>query len=70
MVKQFSLAACRINAGMTQSQVAEHLNRSNSTINKWEHYKVRVPGSDLIKLSKLYDVPIELIFLPDVSTVG
>lgn len=70
MGKKFSLAACRVNANMTQGDAAKRIGRCKSTLVKWEHYDTKIPSDALIALSELYDVPIEDIFLPYVSTTG
>lgn len=65
---QISLAAARVNAGMTQSDVAERLHKSKQTIINWEKGKV-VPGIPEIEtLSRLYNIPQDNIFLPCYST--
>lgn len=65
---QISLAAARVNAGMTQSDVATALGVSKTTIVNWEKGKV-VPGiPEINMLSRLYHIPQENIFLPCYST--
>ena len=60
---QISLAAARVNAELTQSQVAEIMNVDRSTIRRWEKNK-KVPNFDEIKkLSEVYHIPIDCIFL-------
>lgn len=59
---QISLAAARVNAELTQSQVAEIMNVDRSTIRRWEKNK-KVPNFDEIKkLSEVYHIPIDCIF--------
>lgn len=59
---QISLAAARVNAELTQSQVAEIMNVDRSTIRRWEKSE-KIPNYDEIKkLSKVYDIPIDCIF--------
>ena len=58
---QISLAAARVNAELTQSQVAEIMNVDRSTIRRWEKNK-KVPNFDEIKkLSEVYHIPIDCI---------
>lgn len=65
---QISLAAARVNAGMTQSDVATALGVSKTTIVNWEKGKV-VPGiPEINMLSRLYHIPQENIFLSCYST--
>lgn len=61
---RISLAAARVNARMTQQQVAEKMGVSKQTIINWEKGKV-VPGiPEICMMSKLYNMPEEYIFLP------
>ena len=54
---RISLAAARVNARMTQQQVAEKMGVSKQTIINWEKGKV-VPGiPEICMMSKLYNMP-------------
>ncbi len=65
---QISLAAARVNAGMTQEDVAREMHVSKVTIINWEKGKV-VPGIPEIQmLSRIYKIPQDNIFLPCYST--
>ena len=65
---QISLAAARVNAGLTQADVAKEMHVSKQTIINWEKGKV-VPGIPQIEmLSRLYKIPQDYIFLPCYST--
>ena len=65
---QISLAAARVNAGMTQQDVAKRLHVSKQTIVNWEKGKI-IPGIPQIEtLSRVYDIPQDNIFLPCYST--
>ena len=64
---RISLAAARVNARMTQQQVAEKMGVSKQTIINWEKGKV-VPIPEICMMSKLYNMPEEYIFLPSYST--
>lgn len=65
---QISLAAARVNAGMTQEDVARKMHVSKVTIINWEKGKV-VPGIPEIQmLSRIYKIPQDNIFLPCYST--
>ena len=60
---QISLAAARVNAELTQSQVAEIMKVDRSTIRRWEKSE-KIPNYDEIKrLSEIYHIPIDCIFL-------
>ena len=64
---QISLAAARVNARMTQKEVAKHMQVSNNTILAWEKGKTEPSISQARKLSELYNMPYDLIFLPEKS---
>lgn len=65
---QISLAAARVNAGMTQEDVAKEMHISKATIINWEKGKVipRIP--EIQMLSRIYNIPQDNIFLPCYST--
>jgi transcriptional regulator with XRE-family HTH domain len=65
---KISLAAARVNRGMSQNEAAEALKKSKSTIVAWENGKTKVSGYDLAKMCELYKVPMDYIFLPEVAT--
>lgn len=64
---QISLAAARVNAGMTQEDVAKKLHVSNNTVTNWEKGYTTPSISQARELSSLYEMPLEFIFLPDKS---
>ena len=65
---QISLAAARVNAGMTQEEVSKRMQVSKQTIINWEKGKTipRIPEMEM--LSRLYKIPLDNIFLPCYST--
>lgn len=65
---QISLAAARVNAGMTQEEVAKKMGISKQTIINWEKGK-NIPGiPEMEMMSKLYAMPQDYIFSPSYST--
>lgn len=65
---QISLASARVNANLTQEDVAKRMGVSKVTIINWEKGRV-VPGIPEIEmLSKIYGIPQDNIFLPCYST--
>lgn len=65
---QISLAAARVNAGLTQEEVAEKMRVSKVTVINWEKGRV-VPGiPETEMLSRIYNIPQDNIFLPCYST--
>lgn len=61
---QISLAAARVNANMTQQEVADKVHKSKNTIVNWEKGKAKPDFSALTMLSTLYNVPIDYISVP------
>ncbi len=65
---QITLAAARVNAGMTQDDVAKRLQVSKQTIINWEKGRT-IPGiPEVESLARIYGIPQENIFLPCYST--
>ncbi len=61
---QISLAADRVNAGLTQQDVAREMRVSKQTVINWEKGRV-VPGiASMAMLSKIYNLPPDNISLP------
>lgn len=60
---QISLAAARVNAGLTQSDVAKALSVGKTTIVSWEKGKSEPKISQMDRLVELYNMPRDYIFL-------
>ena len=58
-----SLAAARVNANMTQDEVAKAMNVSKSTIINWEKGRNSPKYSQMVKLCEIYKMPLDYIFL-------
>ncbi len=58
---QISLAAARINARMTQSEVAEKMHVGKQTIVNWEKGKTEPTVSQGRALSEIYGIPMDTI---------
>ena len=61
MELKISLAAARVNAELSQREVAKMLKVGTQTILNWEKGKVAMPAFQLEKLSEIYNMPIENI---------
>ena len=61
---KISLAAARVNAEMTQEDVAKEMHVSKNTVVNWEKGKSEPTISQSRELSKLYNMPLEYIFYP------
>ncbi len=59
---RISLAAARVNAEMTQEDVAREMHVSKNTVVNWEKGKSEPTISQSRELSKLYNMPLEYIF--------
>lgn len=65
---KISLAAARVNAKLTQEDVAKSLKVSKKTVINWEKGAVTPSFAILDTLSRLYNMPLDYIFLPIKST--
>lgn len=61
---KISLAAARVNAKMTQEDVAKAAKVSKSTVNAWENGKNTPSAATVHFLSEIYKIPVNNIFLP------
>lgn len=64
---QISLAAARVNAGLTQEDVSKYMKVSKNTLVKWEKGTSEPTITQGRELSKLYKIPLDNIFLPNQS---
>ena len=60
---QITLRAARINAGFTQKELADELDRNVSTIANWESNKTKISLPDFKKLCQVLKVNENDIFL-------
>lgn len=61
---RISLAAARVNANLTQEDVAKALHVAKNTIVAWEKGENEPKVTQAMALSKLYKMPLDNIFLP------
>lgn len=61
---KISLAAARVNAKLTQEDVAKSLKVSKKTVINWEKGAVTPSFAILDTLSRLYNMPLDYIFCP------
>lgn len=64
---QISLAAARVNANLTQEEVAKKLHISKGTICNWESGSTEPTITQLRSLGKLYNISIDFIRTPKKS---
>ena len=60
---QISLAAARVNAGLTQEDVAKTLKISKSTVINWEKGKSVPRATQLQQMCEIYNISEEYIVL-------
>lgn len=60
---QISLASARVNAKMTQEEVAKAIKVSKNTIVNWENGRSEPKSSQIRELSELYNIPVDNIFI-------
>lgn len=58
---KITMAAARVNAGLTQEQVAAALNVAPSTVRNWESGKTSPNLQNVNKLCELYNMPYDYI---------
>ena len=61
---RISIAACRVNAGLTQREFADKIEVFLATIVNWENGKTEPSASQLRLISELSGVPMDFIFVP------
>lgn len=64
MLFKISMAAARVNAGLTQKQLAEKCGVSETTVIKWERGDVSPRVSMLPVLESAYGIPIDYVRFP------
>ena len=65
---RIGLAAARVNAGLSQAEVAEKLHVSNKTVCNWENGKAIPSFATVNSLSDMYKIPVDFIFIPKKAT--
>ncbi len=61
---KITMAAARVNAGLTQGELAQKMGVSRFTIINWETGKVRIKPPYLHLLCEICNIPEDYIFLP------
>lgn len=64
---KISIEAARVNAKLTQKELAEILGVSNTTIVNWEKGNTEPSINQLRKLSEISGIPLDFIFVPEKS---
>lgn len=58
---EITLKAARVNAGLTQKELAKELGVTNTTINSWENGDTEPSLSQLREISRLSGIPMDFI---------
>lgn len=69
-ILQISLAAARVNAGLTQADVACKMKINKQTIVNWENGRVIPKQAQLEMMCRIYSIPVDNIYLPIHSTLS
>lgn len=62
--RKIKIAAVRVNAGLSQEELAEKMNVSRSSIVNWENGKTSISSASLFQLAEICNWPVDQIFLP------
>lgn len=63
---KISLASARVNAGMTQEEVAKKMHVSKNTIVNWENGKVEMKPAQFKMYCNVVGAPENIILLPKI----
>jgi len=64
---RISLSACRVNAGLSQIELAEILGVAKTTVSNWEK-GITIPSFDQVRrISEVSGIPMDFIFLAEQS---
>ncbi len=63
---RITLKACRVNAGLLQTDLASMLGVCTDTIKNWEKGKTSPDSVQPQKISEITGIPMQYIFLPSV----
>ena len=62
---RISLAAARVNAGMTVKRAAMEAKISGKTLSQWERGITNISAAKLNELASMYGIPVDCIRLPE-----
>ncbi len=64
MSTKISLKAARVNAGLSQAEVAKRLRKGKQTLSNWETGRTKIDAETFLELCRMYSVKPSDIFLP------
>lgn len=65
-----NLKHLRVQAGMTQEELAKKINKDYSTIGKWELGQRSPIMSDIVKLADIFNVPLNTLVTDDFTKIN
>lgn len=65
---KISLAAVRVNANLSQAELAKKLDVDRQTVINWEKGHTKISGEWLLMWAQVCEFPVDYIFLPNKST--
>ena len=63
-VPRICIAACRVNAKLTQAEFAQQLGVDRSTVANWEAGNTEPNVTQLRRISEISGIPMDFIFVP------
>lgn len=63
---KISMAAARVNAGLTQEDIAKAMKVSKMTVWNWENGKITPKPAQFQMFCELCNAPKDIIFLPEI----
>ncbi len=63
---KITLAAARVNAKLTQADIAEKMHVSKATINNWENNKIVPKPAQFKMFCDICNAPVDAIILPEI----
>ncbi len=65
-----SLKGLRAKANRTQKEIADIIGKDPATISRWEKDSTQIGADDLQALSKLFNIPMDYIFIGNESALS
>ncbi len=63
-MKQITLKAARVNAGLSQVDAAKQMRKGKQTLSNWETGRTRIDAESFLELCRIYKVKPQDIILP------
>ncbi len=63
-MKQMTLKAARVNAGLSQEDVAKQMRKGKQTLSNWETGRTKIDAESFLELCRIYRAKPQDITLP------